>query len=284
MEMLQLRYFYESAKTESITQTAKKYMVPTSSVSSSISRLEEELGVKLFNRTSNRITLNDKGRQFFKSISHIFSELDNAVGNLTVEEEDNRKIHILVRANRDTLVRRIVDYNARHPKSAFKLNFDFAETDYDKYEIIIEEKNDKHPDYEGFELFQYQYRIRINASTDNPLCQRKLNLKQLYNQPFISTGEQNDIYKIVVRACNRVGFTPELIMECNDYQCYDRCVRGGMGLGITLEGQSGNPPAGTEFLDISDFDERYIVYVYYKKQEYYGNIKEFIDYLKTRTE
>ena len=216
MEMLQLRYFYESAKTESITQTAKKYMVPTSSVSSSISRLEEELGVKLFNRTSNRITLNEKGRQFFKSISHIFSELDNAVGNLTVEEEDNRKIHILVRANRDTLVRRIVDYNARHPKSAFKLNFDFAETDYDKYEIIIEEKNDKHPDYEGFELFQHQYRIRINASTDNPLCQRKLNLKQLYNQPFISTGEQNDIYKIVVRACNRVGFTPELIMDCND--------------------------------------------------------------------
>ena len=33
MELLQLRYFYESAKNENFAKTAEKYMVPASSVS-----------------------------------------------------------------------------------------------------------------------------------------------------------------------------------------------------------------------------------------------------------
>ena len=48
MEMLQLRYFYDSARTESFSKTAKKYMVPVSSVSASIKRLEKELDTELF--------------------------------------------------------------------------------------------------------------------------------------------------------------------------------------------------------------------------------------------
>ena len=42
MEMLQLRYFYESAQNESFAKTAEKYMVPTTSVSASVKRLEKE--------------------------------------------------------------------------------------------------------------------------------------------------------------------------------------------------------------------------------------------------
>jgi hypothetical protein len=48
MEFLQLRYFYENAKNKSFALTAKKHMVPTSSVSAAIKRLETELGTKLY--------------------------------------------------------------------------------------------------------------------------------------------------------------------------------------------------------------------------------------------
>ena len=52
MELLQLRYFFDSAKNEHFAKTAEKYWVPASSVSASIKRLEEELGCKLFDRQS----------------------------------------------------------------------------------------------------------------------------------------------------------------------------------------------------------------------------------------
>ena len=43
MEILQLRYFFESAKNESFTKTAEKFMVPPSSVSASVRLLENSL-------------------------------------------------------------------------------------------------------------------------------------------------------------------------------------------------------------------------------------------------
>ena len=79
MELLQLRYFYESAKNENFAKTAEKYMVPPSSVSASVKRLEDELGCKLFDRRSNRITLNENGMQLQNSLSVIFDELDQTV-------------------------------------------------------------------------------------------------------------------------------------------------------------------------------------------------------------
>ena len=67
MELLQLRYFYESAMAESFSKAAEKYMVPASSVSASVRRLEQELGMELFSRTGNRVLLNEKGREFLRT-------------------------------------------------------------------------------------------------------------------------------------------------------------------------------------------------------------------------
>ena len=64
MEFLQLRYFYETAQNENLAKTAEKFMVPASSVSASIKRLENELGAKLFERSANRILFNENGNLF----------------------------------------------------------------------------------------------------------------------------------------------------------------------------------------------------------------------------
>ena len=85
MEILQLKYFYESAKNQSFSKTAQKYMVPVSSVSASVKRLEKELRTSLFNRTGNRITLNEKGEQFFLSTKRALDELYSGV-NAVLEE------------------------------------------------------------------------------------------------------------------------------------------------------------------------------------------------------
>ena len=66
MEFLQLRYFCEAAKCENFSSIAKKYGVPTSAVSHSRRRLEKEFGCDLFDRSANRIKLNDKC-QFYRA-------------------------------------------------------------------------------------------------------------------------------------------------------------------------------------------------------------------------
>ena len=74
MEILQLKYFLDSAEHGSFSLTAKKYMVPTTSVSASVRRLEEELGYKLFDRHANKITLNENGSRLKDALVVAFYE------------------------------------------------------------------------------------------------------------------------------------------------------------------------------------------------------------------
>ena len=52
-----------------------------------------------------------------------------------------------------------------------------------------------------------------------------------------------------------------------------------MGLGVTLD--IGSASIGMQYLDVTDFNETYTVYIYYKNQDYYGNVRMFIDHLKS---
>jgi DNA-binding transcriptional LysR family regulator len=66
MELQQLKYFKAVAHFGMIADAAQSLFISAPALSTSISRLEKELGVKLFDRTGNRITLNPQGQIFLK--------------------------------------------------------------------------------------------------------------------------------------------------------------------------------------------------------------------------
>lgn len=78
MELQQLKYFKTVAETEKISDAAKALFISAPALSTSISRLEKELGVQLFDRTNNRIVLNRQGQIFLRYVNQVFSDLDSA--------------------------------------------------------------------------------------------------------------------------------------------------------------------------------------------------------------
>ena len=278
MEMLQLQYFFEAAKTESLTKTAKKFIVPTSSVSVTISRLEKELGVSLFDRSSNRIVLNENGRRFLKSARLIFSEIESVKHEFQTEIKDTREIKILVLAIRDKLTSHIIKFRQEHRDISFKTVFDYNETNYGDYDIVIGESSIAIEGFDSIEILKS--RIRIGASPESPFCNKTLTLKQLENEDFISLGEEDYMQEALTRACKRVGFTPNVVVQCNDGASFDRCIRAGIGIGVIRDRGPDVRLQAMKYLDVEDFNEPYVVCCYYKKREYYGNVKEFIDLLK----
>ena len=59
MEITHLRYFKKTAELEHITKAAQELHVAQPSLSRTISMLEDELKVKLFNRKGKSIELNE---------------------------------------------------------------------------------------------------------------------------------------------------------------------------------------------------------------------------------
>ena len=78
MELQQLKYFKTVAAIGKISEAADALFISAPALSTSISRLEKELGLKLFDRTSNRITLNAQGKILLKYVNQIFADLDSA--------------------------------------------------------------------------------------------------------------------------------------------------------------------------------------------------------------
>lgn len=82
LELQQLNYFYKVAKLQSISNAANELDVSEPYLSKSITLLENELGVKLFDRIGRRIYLNEYGKIFLNSVHSIFDNIETGVKNL----------------------------------------------------------------------------------------------------------------------------------------------------------------------------------------------------------
>ena len=279
MELLQLQYFYESAKTENFAKTAEKHMVPTSSVSGAVRRLEKELNCQLFDRSSNRLFLNQNGKRLYQALQVAFDEIDQAVKDLT-STEDFRPIRMLVRAMRGNITDYVIEYNRAKPHIQFQINFDNEGQDFEKYDIIIDENTNHYPDREWVELCHM--RLRLVVSQDSPLCRKKLSMKQLSQQSFISLGEQSHMHKTLISACEKAGFSPSIGVRSNDMKYYEKLVESGIGIGIERDNPKNMRTRNIAYLDVTDFSEESVVCAYYKKDAAYGNIEQFLSFLSMK--
>lgn len=86
MEMLQLKYFKAVAEMGKISAAAESLFISPPALSAAISRLEKDLGMPLFDRANNKITLNRQGEIFLLGVNRIFATLENT------REEMNRSL------------------------------------------------------------------------------------------------------------------------------------------------------------------------------------------------
>lgn len=76
MELLQLKYFLAVARLEHVTEAARSLHVTQSSLSKTIQRLEEDLGVPLFDRIGRKLRLNEFGNRFLRRAERALFELE----------------------------------------------------------------------------------------------------------------------------------------------------------------------------------------------------------------
>lgn len=115
MDLLQFRYFDTIAKYENISRAAEELHVSQPSLSSSLIRLERELGYKLFDRQGRKLCLNAQGRQFWKNAKQILQLI--AESRLPVpSEKKSGKISIAFQNHNDRFFKAICEFRKIHPE------------------------------------------------------------------------------------------------------------------------------------------------------------------------
>lgn len=123
----QLVPFVQVVKCGSFVAAAARLQVTPPAVSKSIARLEKELGVRLFNRTTRRLDLSIEGREFYERISKLLRGVDEAVADLAnTANEPQGLVRISVTATfgRHCVMPVIGPFLARYPRVELDFSFD----------------------------------------------------------------------------------------------------------------------------------------------------------------
>lgn len=94
MELRQIRTFVTVTQTESFSKAAELLGYSQSAVTVQIRLLEEELGVKLFERMSRKVFLTSSGRTFLTHAVRILRETEKARESVMLTGELSGKLHI----------------------------------------------------------------------------------------------------------------------------------------------------------------------------------------------
>lgn len=77
MNLEQLKYINEVAQCKSISKAAKKLFLTQPTISNSIHNFEEEIGYKIFRRSSQGVELTDEGQKLMNSIEIVLNEISS---------------------------------------------------------------------------------------------------------------------------------------------------------------------------------------------------------------
>ena len=211
MTMQQILYALTIAQCGSMNRAAQKMYVTQPSLTSTIQDLEEELNIKIFNRTAKGVIVTAEGEDFLARARHLYQQYEMLIENYSDAGKIKRKFGVstqhysfVVKAFVNTVKKfdtsefefailetrtRDVIYDVANAKSEVGVLFI---NDYNKK--IIDRMLNKH-DLEFNEL------ISCNAFVymwkGNPLADKeKVNLKQLADYPclYFDQGDESSLF------------------------------------------------------------------------------------------
>jgi DNA-binding transcriptional LysR family regulator len=94
MDISKLDLFFAAANSASFTQAAEKCNVAQTTMSKYIAQLEDELGVKLFYRTTRECSLTEAGHTFYNGAKELKKDYDDLTRQLMQVAEDELKIGV----------------------------------------------------------------------------------------------------------------------------------------------------------------------------------------------
>ncbi|WP_116135350.1 LysR substrate-binding domain-containing protein [Trinickia diaoshuihuensis] len=133
-----LAVFVRAAETGSFVMAGRALGLSASAVGKSVAKLEESLGVRLFHRTTRRITLTDEGAIFFERCRHALQEIRDAQTQLSqVADAPRGRLRISMPTIGYRLVLPVIaEFRARYPE--IELDLDFS----DRHVDVVEESFD----------------------------------------------------------------------------------------------------------------------------------------------
>jgi DNA-binding transcriptional LysR family regulator len=262
MELRHLRYFVAVAEELSFTKAARNLRLAQPSLTRQVRNLEDEIGVRLLDRSNNRVALTEEGRRFLfdsKKLLAMCAESVAAVQRMTTGESSQLNIGYVANIHYGLLPATLGAFRKLCPRVALNL---FDMTSAEQFEALDARKIDLgfvglRPAFSSHDLLSEcvaHDTMLVALSDRHPLAKSpKLKLADLASQFFIGMSAKTHpgAREWLLETCQRAGFEGRILQEADVEPTVIRFVADGLGVALMPEQISGLPHLGVTFLPFS---------------------------------
>lgn len=242
MELRQLEYFRMVSRLNNVTRAAERLHVAQPSITVAIKKLEEELGVQLFDRSQKKITLTSEGRVFLDRVEQILGMLEEAVIEMQDYQELKKgtiKVGVPPMIGSFIFPEIFAAFRKQYPQIDFIITEDgsiavrelLEEGVLDLGMIIMKEESK----YLDTVLIQ-ENQIVACLPLDHPLADKTtISFDDLRKEKFIMLKEDTYHRKVILEECEKSGYYPEIIISSSQTETIRALVASGLGISFLLE-------------------------------------------------
>ncbi len=242
MELRHLRYFMAVAEGLSFRGAAEKLNLAQPALSAQIKSLEDELGVKLFERTTRSVNLTNAGRVLMEEAKGVLKAASRAEARARNAEHGlvgTLRIGIIAPTANAWLAGVLGQFRAKHP--GVQLSF-FDLPSIEQLNRLREHELDvgflRPPiglpqlDYQVVEQSQ---QVLALPSTHRLARKKTLEWIDFHDEPMVMMHPnlQHGFYDAFLARCARAGATPRVVQIANDIHTKMWLISAGLGLAPT---------------------------------------------------
>jgi DNA-binding transcriptional LysR family regulator len=261
MELRHLRYFVAVAEVLNFTKAAHQLHLAQPSLTRQIHNLEEEIGVRLLNRTKSHVALTEEGRLFLGDARRVLALADEsvlAVQRLSRGESGQLNIGYLSSFNFDLLPRSLETFRENFPHVALNL-FDmdpasqFRALDARKIDLglVGTRPPQTNKDLQWESLARHKAVVLLPVK--HALTRKKrIQLADLKTMFFVGMSEKTHpgFREWLNETCRPGGFTPRILQDAEMEPALMTFVAEGFGVSIAREQLKSVPHPGVAFRPI----------------------------------
>ncbi|MUG72639.1 LysR family transcriptional regulator [Paenibacillus validus] len=264
MELRQLQYALQIAIDKNFSRAAEKLHIAQPSLSQQLSKLEKEIGVLLFQRTTNSVEVTyagslfvEKAQKILDTVEQLKKEMEDisqmrkgrlVVGSLPITGAHVLPLVLPVFQERypeiDVVLVEETTRNLEHLTASGQADISLLSLplfdDALAYEPVIEEEivlavPPQHPlaakaaeaaPGEGGDAWTDQ--LRPLSGADRSV--QPVDIGLLRNEPFIALKKGQGFRQIAIELCGSAGFSPNIVFESSNIETVQSLVAAGMGI------------------------------------------------------
>lgn len=237
MEIRELRSFCTAARLRSISRAAQELGLGQPTVTTHIKKLEDELGMVLFDRMKRPIQLTLAGQQLSDIAIPLVEGIDS-LPTLTAAAEERGPVRIASTPDiiPHTLIRVVRVFLNRYPGAHLRIRSGTRSEVLQMVEdgdvdLGVIQHSEKRDDLEFLGLFLYE-RVLITP-IDHALMKEPLeSLDQIAKWPLILMGRGTHTREILEAEFRRRGVEYDIVVELDSMDMIKRYVELGMGISV----------------------------------------------------